>query len=134
MAFHQHRGGSWNRRWRNFLLFTCLLLCFNYCFSFSFLHSFFFFPMCFAYDEFSSSGRDLRTSSLGRAPPKILAFLVGAMAATGSPTERGSNLSRGRAAASSAETTWKRLTISTRQEKNIKCRFTCTRFTELFCR
>ena len=55
----------------------------------------------FNYDEFSS-GLDFKTSSLGRAPPKMLAvWLVPAKAAGGAPTVRGNNCNRGRAAASS---------------------------------
>ena len=54
------------------------------------------------YDEFSSFGRNFNTSSLGRAPPKMLAvWLVGARAAGGAPTDRGRSWSLGRAAASS---------------------------------
>lgn len=53
------------------------------------------------YEEFSS-GRDFKTSSLGRAPPKMLAvWLVGAIAAGGAPTERGRSCNLGRLAASS---------------------------------
>ena len=67
-------------------------------FCFTFLWLFF----IIIYDEFSSPGRALSTSSLGRAPPKMLALcLVGAIAATGSPTVRGSSCNFGRAAESS---------------------------------